>query len=171
MPLIGAIRAGQTEVQLRCPYCNVTGTEQIKIATVGKGWVVVFCQGCGAVHGLTPLVEPQPPVLPERAESLPKQAVDPKTEPLPVAEARLMAEIGNADLAAKRAQYEAELTRRAMMARGGATLYRTIALDDGPPYCLTCRRDMAARLVPPGYKNSGQKIWLCPNQCGAWEAG
>jgi|GEM_PF-6403214 len=165
LPHTGSLRTGQEELRLRCPYCQGVGTSAIKVAALKKGWVVVYCQGCGTVHGLTPLLEDQ------AAQNLPPPAVQSSAEPLPLGDASLWAEIGQADLAAKRAQYEAELTRRAMMVRGGATLYRTIAHDDGPPYCLTCRRNMEAQLVPPGYKNSGQKIWLCPGGCGAWEAG
>jgi hypothetical protein len=83
----------------------------------------------------------------------------------------VLIEIGNANLEVKKAQYEAEMSRRINMGRRGGTLYQTIALDDGPPYCLACERDMEPQQVPPGYKNSGKMIWLCPNRCGAWEAG
>lgn len=181
MPLIGSSPPGPEDRLLRCPWCNAFKKEQIKIAPVGKGWVIVFCQSCGAIHGLTPIIEPKSAALPKQEDALPKQDARPKEEPLPAISTvspsnpfgnmQLLIEIGNADLEAKKAQYEAELNRRVMMAKGGGTLYRAVALDDGPPYCLACQRDMEPQLVPPGYKNSGQKIWLCPNQCGAWEAG
>lgn len=167
IPLIGTPPPSQTTPPLRCPWCNATNTEQLKIAPLGKGWQVISCQCCGAMHGVIPLVEPKPAI--------------PKTEPItagsPVLvspareDNRLWAEIGHANLEDKKTEYELEMSRRRIAAKRAGTMYRAVMEDEGPPYCLNCRRDMEALVVPSGYKNSGKKVWVCPNKCGAWEAG
>lgn len=174
IPLMSGSRPPRAEPPLRCPWCDAAGIDQVSIAALGKGWVVAACRGCGALHGLTPLIE-------SKSAKGPKQHGQPKAEPAastppvpssnPFGTMQVLIEIGNANLEVKKAQYEAEMSRRINMGRRGGTLYQTIALDDGPPYCLACERDMEPQQVPPGYKNSGKMIWLCPNRCGAWEAG
>jgi hypothetical protein len=174
IPLMGKSRPTPTETLLRCPWCEAAGLNRVSIAALGKGWMVAACRSCGAIHGLTPLVESKPAKAPQQhSQSKPDPATPtpPIPRPNPFGTMQLLIEIGNANLEVKKAQYEAEMSRRINMGRRGGTLYQTIALDDGPPYCLTCERDMERQVVPPGYKNSGKQIWLCPNQCGAWEAG
>ncbi len=181
IPLIVTPQPSKTNLPLRCPWCNAAKTEQLKITPLGKGWLVVSCQGCGTIHGVIPLVEPKPATLPEPADIVSKPAIRPKAEPISsaspvlvsisVEDNQLLAEIGKANLEAKKAQYEIEMSRRKMAAKRAGTMYRTVVEDEGPPYCLHCRRDMETQVVPPGYKNSGKKVWVCPNKCGAWEAG
>lgn len=128
---------------------------------------------------IPPNVEPTTSLL-QSVNDLPKPDVRSQAELAPSAspvlvsplaeDQQLWAEIGIANLEAKRAQYEAEMKRRTIAAKRGASLYRAIVNDEGPPYCLQCHRDMEAEVVPPGYKNSGKKVWVYPNKCGAWEA-
>lgn len=45
----------------RCPYCNAQGVNQLEAKVVGF-FVLVFCKGCGAIHGVVPKpVSEQPP--------------------------------------------------------------------------------------------------------------
>jgi len=79
-------------------------------------------------------------------------------------------EMAEGDLVAKRQQYEAQLSVRAQQARKSSSNYFIVQIDEGPPYCLTCEVNMEEVLIPEGYKNSGQVVWVCPKQCGNWEA-
>lgn len=78
--------------------------------------------------------------------------------------------VGHADLVAKRLAYEEMIRRRQRAIVGGSTNYKQIALDDGPPYCETCRVDMVKQVIPNGYPNSGKNVWVCSKRCGNWEA-
>lgn len=80
-------------------------------------------------------------------------------------------EAGQVDLS-KRVPYSPELAAARMRAASGgrSTQYMRIALDDGPPICLTHKVDMVCIAIPAGYKNAGRKIWICPKKtCDQWE--
>ena len=76
IPLIGTPPPSQTNPPLRCPWCNATNTEQLKIAPLGKGWQVISCQCCGAMHGVIPLVEPKPAIPKTEPQDLRKNPGD-----------------------------------------------------------------------------------------------
>lgn len=83
-----------------------------------------------------------------------------------------LTEIGNADLSTKRPYSPAEIANR-MRATGlnRGSHYLQIALDDGPPCCLQHKTEMVSLTIPPGFKNAGCVVWVCPDypECRQWE--
>lgn len=155
----------------RCPYCNTQGLKHLALKNLGL-YSVVYCGQCGAIYGVIPTptkAEPNPiEIENERPEKLPEPPEIPAPEPSPD---NPFNEIGYADLTQKVA-YSPEKIAQAARSMKRSTMYRHIVIDDGPPHCLTCKAEMRGKItIPPGYPNSGRKIWICPNYhlCKGWE--
>ena len=43
----------------RCPFCNTTGIESIKGQRLSNAALLIYCGGCGAIHGVVPLPAPE----------------------------------------------------------------------------------------------------------------
>ena len=177
-------------VKLRCPYCNAFGIEQLQTTSLDSETKVVFCGQCGAIHGVVgavvkplpqndspanvvatavkPTFTPQP--LPQKAVTPPPPQPLPQKSPSQLKFQALVEQMGRADLAKKRDEYEDKLEKRAQAVQKGSTHYLQVAYDDGPPHCLNCQVDMKAVTIPQGYLNADCKVWVCPNLCGEWEA-
>lgn len=128
---------------------------------------MVYCDQCGAIYGVVPVVIKSPPLEgqkhPSSEQPTPKEPPVPTNNPLD--------EIGHADLSQKIPYDPKKMAARFRATGSKGTLYRQIAIDDGPPYCLTCRVEMVKMTIPPPYPNEGAVIWICPNfeDCKQWE--
>jgi hypothetical protein len=149
-----------------CPYCYVEGLKYLAAKDAGA-YSIIYCNQCGAIHGIVPKAQ-QAKVRQPASTRKPTECASgqPKREPT------FLADIGYADLSGK-VPYSPEKMAARMRAfgRGHGTQFMRIAVDNGPPVCMQCKVDMQSAVIPDGYPNAGQKIWVCPNydECRRWE--
>lgn len=150
----------------RCPHCNAHGIKHLANHVVGA-YMVVFCSKCGAIFGVIPVPQPK-----KQATAAP-QKTEPETEPncYTTMAAAFVAEIGHTDLSQKTPYSPHTIAARLKAAQyGRGTLYRQIAVDDGPPRCLIHHLDMVKIKIPPQYPNGGRLVWVCREPgCKEWE--
>lgn len=100
-----------------------------------------------------------------------RQWVLPDGETLVQKPLTFLVELGSADLSGKTPyspQKMAAIMRATGLGRG--TMYRHIAVDEGPPFCLKHKVEMDQFTIPAGHKNAGIKVWICPRyDCREWE--
>lgn len=148
----------------RCPYCNTQGLKHLAVYRTGA-FAVVYCDQCGAIHGVVPIRSH--PVEQKQHSLEPK----PETPPDP-APGGPLADIGQADLTDKLPYSPEKMANRLKAAGlGRGTAYLQFAIDEGPPLCLQHRIEMEKITIPPGYKNAGKVFWVCPqyDECQEWE--
>lgn len=148
--------------QPRCPFCNIYGLDNLKVENKST-FTVIYCGGCGAIHGVLPMVISTPPrPLPEISKEpdivvLPEQTKEPppitKTEIIHTPNPTPNKEISKNKIGA-------------MVARGGY-----MALAYLPPLCPKCNIEMEKFTVPEGHDETGQQFWRCPNfqSCRQWQ--
>ena len=152
----------------RCPHCNA-GIGKLAHQPVGF-YAVVYCGQCGAIHGVIPAPKPQPE--PAKPEQTPAEPPPVSAAPAFKKSSVIMLTLYDSSLDNKRPYSAAEVSQRMRMAgvNMGNTAYRRVVIDDGPPLCPTHRDKMICITVPPGYKNSGRKLWVCSAfSCDKWE--
>jgi len=160
----------------RCPYCNAQGLKSLAILQAGA-FAVIYCDQCGAIHGIVPMPRQAAPERPPLKEETPRDhPIEPEITPPAVADKTLskspdfIAEISDADLA-KKHSYSPERIAAAMRASGinRGTLYRQFITDVGPPFCPQHQVEMQQFAIPGG-KNKYKLIWICPEyECREWE--
>ncbi len=157
----------------RCPHCNALGLNQLAAQKAGA-FMVIFCGQCGAIHGIIP----QPATDAWSAAPAPAQKQSAPITPQPKADqplqpvAQYLVELGHADLTQKQPYSPEKMAARLRAAgQGRATPYLRVAIDHGPPVCVTCKTEMSLVVIPAGFPNSGLKVWVCDNydQCRRWE--
>lgn len=159
----------------RCPYCNAQGLGNLALQRL-ELFGLVYCNKCGAIYGVISLPQPEKisplPAAPKVEPVPPIEATQPAPKIQPKPPSGPLAEIGNADFSHKTPYDPVEIANRARAAGlGRGSHYLQIAIDDGPPYCPTHHVEMTPATIPPGYKNAGQQVWLCPQfkDCHQWE--
>lgn len=140
----------------RCPFCNTSGFDKVK-SDKTSDFIIIYCGGCGAIHGVLPLNNPTRSEQITISESKPP-LIQTKIEPLkdtspPIVKANEPKKISKDKIGA-------------IIARGGY-----MALAYLPPLCPKCNIEMEKFTIPEGHAEAGQQFWKCPNfqNCRQWQ--
>lgn len=133
----------------RCPYCNAQGLKHLEAKPVGA-FTVVSCGQCGAIHGIIPKVDKEPPPK-EKASFFDK-----------------LAHLGEVEMPPPVLYTPEQLAHKIQRHKSPST-NRKVVVSSMQPLCQIHQRPMEKTTIPSGYKNAGRQVWVCPYpDCQEW---